>query len=147
MDEFTQAYFECLVWTGFYFVDETSEGEPLDDHVSVWWDHLPEDIRAQIVADCETFQEEAGDLIAADLSQAGHDFCLSRNDHGAGFWDHSTWALELPEPFATREIERVGHDRGFTSVGGYLHDMAKAYGSQILMAFGDEDDPIFELCS
>ena len=124
MDEFTQAYFECLVWTGFYFADETSEGEPLDDHASVWWDHLPEDIRAQIVADCETFQEEAGDLIAVDLDRAGHDFCLSRNRHGAGFWD-GLWG----------------------SVGDYLHDVAKSYGTQTLAAFGDADDPTFDLWS
>ena len=124
MDEFTCGYFECLVWTGLYFADETSEGEPLDDHVSVWWDHLPEDIRAQIVADCEAFQEEARDLIGDDLSQAGHDFCLSRNRHGAGFWD-GDWG----------------------SVGDYLHDVAKSYGSQTLTAFGDADGPTFELWS
>ena len=146
MDEFTRGYFECLVWTGLYFADETSEGESLAYCVLVWWDRLPEGVRAQIVADCEAFQEEAGDLIAVDLSRAGHDFCLSRNRHGAGFWDGG-WGSELPEPFASREVERVGHNLGFTSVGGYLHDMAKAYGSQALWAFGDEDDPIFELCS
>lgn len=122
MDEFTRAYFECLVWTGYYFADETGEGEPLDDHVTVLWYHLPEDVRAQIVADCEAFQEEAGDLIADDPSQAGHDFCLSRNGHGAGFWD-GHW----------------GED------GGKLHAMTKPYGSQTLVAFGDPDDPIFEL--
>ena len=138
MDEFTRAYFECLVWTGLYFADETSEAESLAYCVLVWWDHLPEGVRAQIVADCEAFQEEAGDLIAADLGQAGHDFCLSRNRHGAGFWDG---------PFATREIERVSHGRGFTSVGDYLHDVAKAYGSQTLVAFGDADDPTFDLWS
>ena len=146
MDEFTRAYFECLVWTGLYFADETSEAESLAYCVLVWWDHLPEGVRAQIVADCEAFQEEAGDLIAADLSRAGHDFCLSRNRHGAGFWD-GDWGSELPEPFASREVGRVGHNLGFTTVGGYLHDVAKSYGSQTLMAFGDEDDPIFELCS
>ena len=146
MDEFTRGYFECLVWTGLYFADETSEAESLAYCVLVWWDRLPEGVRAQIVADCEAFQEEAGDLIAADLGQAGHDFCLSRNRHGAGFWDGG-WGSELPEPFASREVERVGHNLGFTTVGGYLHDVAKAYGSQTLWAFGDEDDPIFELCS
>ena len=146
MDEFTRAYFECLVWTGLYFADETSEAESLAYCVLVWWDRLPEGVRAQIVADCEAFQEEAGDLIAADLSQAGHDFCLSRNRHGAGFWDGG-WGSELPEPFASREVGRVGHNLGFTTVGDYLHDVAKAYGSQTLVAFGDADDPTFNLWS
>jgi hypothetical protein len=44
--------------------------------------------------DCSAFMEENGALIAQALAvdgysieQAGHDFWLTRNRHGAGFWD------------------------------------------------------------
>lgn len=38
--------------------------------------------------DCELFKEKAGDLLnGLDLSIVGHDFWLTRNGHGAGFWD------------------------------------------------------------
>ncbi len=47
-------------------------------------------------ADCERFIERAGDLVSPDPSQAAHDFWLTRNGHGAGFWD-GDW----PEPAAT----------------------------------------------
>lgn len=124
MDTFTRSYFECLVWTGLYFADETSEGKPVDYRVSVSWDRLPDDVRSQILADCESFQEEAGDLIGDNLEQAGHDFCLSRNGHGAGFWDG-----------------------GWGEHGDKLHAMTKPYGSQTLVACGDADDPDFDLWS
>jgi hypothetical protein len=43
-------------------------------------------------ADCLAFMEKAGEVIDMDLEEAGCDFYLSRNGHGAGFfdgdWDH-----------------------------------------------------------
>jgi hypothetical protein len=50
----------------------------------------------QIKVDCAEFQRLAGGLIPggcnrsneySELEQAGHDFWLTRNLHGAGFWD------------------------------------------------------------
>lgn len=48
---------------------------------------------AAILADCERFQRENAEHIQLENlvydsyedSQAGHDFWLTRNDHGAGF--------------------------------------------------------------
>jgi hypothetical protein len=49
-----------------------------------------------MTADCKRFQEEnAEDLLDANYNHAthsddemgGHDFWLTRNGHGAGFWD------------------------------------------------------------
>lgn len=53
---------------------------------------------AEMIEDCRKFQEENADVLAAaDCSrgsgeyttyeQAGHDFWLTREGHGAGFWD------------------------------------------------------------
>ena len=38
--------------------------------------------------DCNLFKEKAGTLLnGLDLSTVGHDFWLTRNNHGSGFWD------------------------------------------------------------
>lgn len=65
----------------------------------------------RILADCARFEAENGEIIRAAietggvkfgpdfgaLGRAGHDFWLTRNGHGAGFWD-GDW----PEPFAAQ---------------------------------------------
>jgi hypothetical protein len=92
LDTFTRAYIEALYWT----------------------DDIPEDAElapsalASIITDCADFQESNADLLAdMDASSAGHDFWLTRNRHGAGFWD-----------------------RGLGEDGKLLTDAAHAYGSQ-----------------
>jgi len=51
-------------------------------------DLAPETLRA-MVADCNRFREEAGDMLEEhpDPEMGAHDFWLTRNGHGAGFWD------------------------------------------------------------
>lgn len=38
-------------------------------------------------SDCSAFLSANRDLIGGEFSRAGHDFWLTRNHHGAGFWD------------------------------------------------------------
>ena len=39
-------------------------------------------------SDCDLFKSKAGSLLdGLDLSAIGHNFWLTRNGHGAGFWD------------------------------------------------------------
>ena len=82
LDDFTRAAFEALFW---------SEG--CDD---VQLDDVPEGFFAAFVADCKAFQETHGHLFAervvdsargSETVAAGHLFTLTRNRHGAGFWD------------------------------------------------------------
>ncbi len=74
LDEFTRAYVECAFWT----MDEDN-------------DNTQEDIAphalGQIIRDCAIFQHAYADEIGDNPEQAGHDFWLTRNGHGAGFWD------------------------------------------------------------
>jgi hypothetical protein len=90
MDKFTQAYFEAALWSS---VDDNDE--PLDQNYSVS-DIAPE-TRDKMIADCAAFQEKYGYLITEDNRTytsgewsvdelAGHDFWLTRNGHGSGFW-------------------------------------------------------------
>ena len=67
---------------------------PADDNYSA--DDLSQEAFVRIVADCEKFQREQFDNITYEnclrgghstAEYAGHDFWLTRNGHGAGFWD------------------------------------------------------------
>lgn len=87
-DEFTSAYVECALWCGV--MDGRSEelnsydGNDLDDS------DLTDAARLQLISDAHAFVEShISDIRRSGLefSQAGHDFWLTRNRHGAGFWD------------------------------------------------------------
>lgn len=81
LDKFTQGYVSAAMWL---LTDE--DGSPLD-YLGLH-DIAPETI-ASAVEDCRAFQE----TYAAQLANAGDDFrngadfWLTRNGHGAGFWD------------------------------------------------------------
>lgn len=86
LDSFTRAYVVAALWSSTDNSDD-SGGEPLDANYG------PEDIAsetlARMVEDCATFQRTNAGLLAlaGDEEQNGHDFWLTRNGHGAGFWD------------------------------------------------------------
>lgn len=61
-------------------------GMPLDENYGI--EDIDEKTLAAMAADCADFQEYNAALLADyDLGTAGHDFWLTRNGHGAGFWD------------------------------------------------------------
>lgn len=71
MDSFTKAYIECLEW-----VQE-------NNNIS-----LSSSDMDQIERDCRIFQKRAIKYMKnLDEAQCGHDFYLTRNGHGSGFWD------------------------------------------------------------
>jgi hypothetical protein len=87
LDSFTQQYLETALWSS-----TDDNGEPLDENYTLQ-DFAPETIK-QAVEDCEAFQRDQAELLEQayerdgyDASNAGHDFWLSRNGHGAGFFD------------------------------------------------------------
>lgn len=84
MDPFTIAYIEAALWSS---TDESDEqgGEPLDANYGL--DDIAKETLASILDDCQTFQRDYADDIGGELERAGHDFWLTRNGHGAGFWD------------------------------------------------------------
>lgn len=110
MDKFTQAYIECALWSS---TDDNDA--PLDEN------YFPTDLSEQALArikeDCTAFQRDNAELLGqayqlynhssewSHEEQAGHDFWLTRNRHGAGFWD-----------------------RGLGEIGRKLTDAAHAYG-------------------
>lgn len=90
MDKFTAAYIECALWSTNDESDE-SGGDPLIENYGL--DDIDADTLEDMVADCRQFQGENADDIATYTGEltpeemAGHAFWLTRNGHGAGFWD------------------------------------------------------------
>jgi len=72
------------------FSSSDEDGRPLDDQFDIS-DFSPEAIE-QASRDCESFlmHNDVGDL---DEEMVGHNFWLTRNRHGAGFWDAGLGAL------------------------------------------------------
>lgn len=109
---FIDAYLETAIWSS-----TNEDGEPLDDDYGV--EDIAPETKKQMVADCEAFCEEAGELIEPDMKRAGHDFWLTRNRHGAGFWD-GDW-----EPPADKQLTEMAHAYGsfdlYPGDDGQLH--------------------------
>lgn len=80
--EFAQAYVEAALWSSNTSSDDDT---PLDrDHN---WTDIDEASLSAMIADCDKFQKE-NDLTGYHPKYAGHDFWLTRNGHGAGFWEN-----------------------------------------------------------
>lgn len=92
LDTFTAAYVEAALW--LTIIDLHDESCRDNGYAA---EHMAPETLERIRADCALFQERYGDLLTDDNlvdtgdvdveSRAGHDFWLTRNGHGAGFWD------------------------------------------------------------
>lgn len=97
------AYTECALWSS---TDE--DGEPLDTGEP----ELAPETQATFTRDMLNFWDYCDETLgdswhdALSLEQIGHDFWLTRNGHGAGFWD-----------------------RGLGELGRKLSDAAKTFGT------------------
>lgn len=87
--EFLDAYLEAALWS-----TTDDNDEPLDSNYSD--DDISEELLARSIKDVRKFLSDNWSTIAAakvDTRKysrwelAGHDFWLTRNGHGAGFWD------------------------------------------------------------
>ena len=71
--EFIMSYTKCALWS------EELESSNLQ---------ISKEAQLRMTEDCLRFLEKAQNIIPYDKwSQAGHDFWLTRNGHGTGFWD------------------------------------------------------------
>jgi len=110
---------------------EIPNPDPMEDNYGVT-DFAPATM-AELLADCARFQAEHGETISAAIAtgevkcgpdfaeygRAGHDFWLTRNGHGAGFWD-GDW----PEPMA-KALTDAAKDFGESNL--YVGDDGQIY--------------------
>lgn len=123
IEQFLSAYVACALWSSHDNATPQG-GEPFDAN------YTPDDIAPEALAtmrtDCERFLRENANHLTDDncyagepIERAGHDFWLTRNGHGAGFWD-GDWR----EPAATA-LTDAAHAFGETDL--YLGDDGKIY--------------------
>jgi hypothetical protein len=112
-----RAYIQAALFTS---TDESDEGggEPLDKNYKP--SDIAEDTLAAMASDVARFEREnAQDLLEGTSEQGGHDLWLTRNGHGAGFWD-GDW----PEPAMdrlTEAAEKMGPVDLYVGDDGQLH--------------------------
>lgn len=124
LDQMERAYLECALWAE---TDNSTDagGEPLDHNYDISA-FTPEAI-AKAKEDCKQFSSRVAELIrqipqGVDLGSLGHDFWLTRNHHGAGFWDR-------PEKFGGEDIanalteiaQSFGEANVYVGDDGFLH--------------------------
>ena len=103
VDNFTRSYIGTALWS-------TRDGdtyEDLDDNYDL--EDLADETIITIVEDCANFQIENEKLIEQcdqDEEKCGQDFWLTRNGHGAGFWD-GDYGDELGDEL-TKQSEKYG---------------------------------------
>lgn len=99
--EFVDAYLEAALWSS-----SDADEEYLDKNYGVE-DFAQEAINKSVKESNDFIRANLKDLESVgDKSQHGHDFWLTRNGHGAGFWD-----------------------RGYGEVGKRLSEMSRPYGT------------------
>lgn len=77
LDAMVDQYAETLLWS-----------ETDDDLNRCSVEDLPSDVHTEMCNDCESFFDENWQyLTMVSPDMAGHNFALSRNGHGAGFFD------------------------------------------------------------
>ncbi|HYX21865.1 MAG TPA: hypothetical protein VFA98_13545 [Thermoanaerobaculia bacterium] len=125
LEDFFDAYVEAALWSSNDESDD-SGGEPLDKNYGL--SDLSRDTEKEMVADCKKFLDKAWkDLVWAPkeirgypmIEMAGHDFWLTRNGHGAGFWD-GDWPRELGQ-----QLTKISKSFGETNL--YVGDDGKIY--------------------
>lgn len=130
LSPFVKGYLEAAFWTScndMYDSEEWDSEEAQDDiRKGLCGGNIPKDsgyadlaltALNEVIDDCKAFQEYAADLLEEAYSrdyseeQAGHDFWLTRNGHGTGFWDRDELDHEgLGDRLAKRARKQGGVD-------------------------------------
>jgi hypothetical protein len=125
LDPFTRAYLECALFTS----DPKPRSGEWSERDTWGIDRIDVESLTQAIAVCAHFQaeqranlDEVSDTYHVDDARHGHDFWLTRNGHGAGFWDRG---YDLTHAGASKDL------------GEILTDAAGAYGEADLYCAQD----------
>ena len=104
---FTRGYIATMIWANTVTWDETGEMSEAPAHVTP-----SKACKRQAEADCRTFLGTVGKVLAALVEAdtyrwelAGHYLALTRNGHGAGYWDRG---LGLAGDYLTAQAHAMG---------------------------------------
>ena len=135
-DDFLRGYVEAMLWANT-FVERPGEEESTCEDVAYWWqspgrwwEDTPVDLTdagafweafAYVILSLD-YGRRGEEWSSAEL--AGHDFALTRNGHGTGFWD-----------------------RGLGEMGDMLTKECEPYGEHRVIIEVDDDDNIISTCN
>lgn len=124
METFLEAYIMCALWS-----ETEDDGTPLDRNYSAA--DLAPSLKQQMADDCSDFEQSNAALLeqwysecGETIERAGHDFWLTRNRHGAGFWDR--WASGTPQGKIGGALTEAAHAHGEFNL--YVGDDGLVYG-------------------
>ena len=117
IERFFNAYVETALWSTTDNADD-SGGEPLDKNYDA--SDIDKKTLDQMMKDCVAFLEDNAEDIGTDYGSAGHNFWLTRERHGSGFWDAGL------EPGPSKRLTDAAHAYG--SFDLYVGDDGKIYG-------------------
>lgn len=116
MSTFLNHYLAAVIFTSM-----GEDDQPPSDAV------FSPEAEAEALADCEAFQKAAAaDLAEAyeragyDFRYAAHDFWMTRNGHGVGFWDRPALSDGLGDRL-------TAHSKAFPALDVYEGDDGKVY--------------------
>lgn len=121
--QFVRGYLECALWSSNDESDD-SGGEPMDVNYDLN-DIAPETLE-QAIKDCLEFIKKYEYLFCPlpEYDQAGHDFWLTRNGHGSGFWDR---AEIYGDSAADTLASKCGWKTEFPAIDLYIGDDGLIY--------------------
>lgn len=121
MERFVEGYINAAL----VLLGDTTDFDDSPETYSV--SQLSPQAIARMNEDCQKFQEQAGEVLTSvvdknnySVERAGNDFWLTRNGHGAGFWDRD----ELPEGVGDK-LTKIAKE--FGTVDLYVGDDSLLY--------------------
>lgn len=118
LEAFVSAYIECALWSSTDDDDVPLDRLDASFAPDTLW-RMRNDCKAFLAANVTHILEASGREVDPFIL-AGHDFWLTRNGHGAGFWD-GDW----PEPQASALTNAA---KAFGEFHLYIGDDGRIYG-------------------
>ena len=124
VNPFVASYIETALWSS-----SDDDGEPLDSAKNCELE-LADETTARMATDCESFEDQSDAIVNVycethssyapkNRETMAHDFWLTRNGHGCGFWDG-----DYPESLG-RKLTDLTHS--FSECDLYIGDDGKLY--------------------
>lgn len=114
-------FFGAYIFTSLWSTNDNTTpcgGYPLEDNYDI--EDIDSETLAKMKDDSKKFLEANAEDIGDRYLAAGHDFWLTRNGHGCGFWETLDW----PEEAGKRLTEA---SKAFGEFNLYVGDDGKIY--------------------
>lgn len=131
IDDLVRAAVETLLWSETTYLDFGAEGEswePLDTNYGFWdvAETSIDNLRDELIVFVETNWDDANlwaDTFGWDYF--AHDFILTRNGHGTGYWDRFYGSAS--DPMVALGQRLTDNVKAYGNIDAYVGDDGKVY--------------------